>query len=122
MPDGSATNRGWLAIAKYIIRWVGGTPAGREILDARINLFENRYPQQNFLAHLLTSPGDLERRTTLRINGQLASCPHLVQIVLLSWRPMSAVCLGRRYLVNQLRYSAWAHQPSAQLALYRPWD
>lgn len=49
-----------LAIADYVIRRVGGTPAGREIFDALIRRFENRYPQHKLLAHLLTSPEHLE--------------------------------------------------------------
>ncbi|MHC5203125.1 hypothetical protein [Pseudomonas chlororaphis] len=49
-----------LAIADHVIHRVGGTPAGREIFDALIKRFENRYPQHKLLAHLLTSPGHLE--------------------------------------------------------------
>ena len=49
-----------LAIADHVIRRVNGTPAGREIFDALIKRFENRYPQHKLLAHLLTSPGYLE--------------------------------------------------------------
>ncbi|WP_238936186.1 hypothetical protein [Pseudomonas weihenstephanensis] len=49
-----------LAIADYVIRRVGGTPAGSEIFDALIKRFENRYPQHKLLAHFLTSPEHLE--------------------------------------------------------------
>lgn len=49
-----------LAIADYVIRRVGGTPAGYVIFDALINRFENRYPQHKLLAHFLTSPEHLE--------------------------------------------------------------
>lgn len=49
-----------LAIADYVIRRVGGTPAGFEIFDTLIKRFENRYPQHKLLAHFLTSPEYLE--------------------------------------------------------------
>lgn len=49
-----------LAIADYVIRRVAGTPAGREIFDALILRYEDRFPHHKLLAHLLTSPGHLE--------------------------------------------------------------
>lgn len=46
--------------ADYVLRRVGGTPAGREIFDGLIKRFDNRYPQHKLLADLLTSSGHLE--------------------------------------------------------------
>ncbi|KWT14826.1 hypothetical protein AL047_09075 [Pseudomonas syringae pv. broussonetiae] len=40
-----------LAIADHAIRRVGGTPASREIFDAFIKRFDNRYPQPKRLVH-----------------------------------------------------------------------
>lgn len=49
-----------LEIADYVIRRVAGTPAGREIFDALISRYEDRFPHHKLLAHLLTCPGHLE--------------------------------------------------------------
>lgn len=48
-----------LAIAEFVIRRVAGTPAGAEIFNGLLPLFENRYPQHKLLSHYLLSPGYL---------------------------------------------------------------
>lgn len=48
-----------LAIAEFVIRRVAGTPAGEEIFNGLLQLFENRYPQHKLLSHYLLSPGYL---------------------------------------------------------------
>ncbi|ONN17523.1 hypothetical protein B0B35_29975 [Pseudomonas aeruginosa] len=49
-----------LAIAGYLIPRLAGTPAGREVFEALISRFLNRYPHHKLLAHLLTAPEYLE--------------------------------------------------------------
>jgi hypothetical protein len=48
-----------LAIAEFVIRHVAGTPAGEDIFNGLIKLFENRYPHHKLLSHYLVSPGCL---------------------------------------------------------------
>ena len=48
-----------LAIAEFVIRRVAGAPAGEEIFNGLLPLFENRYPQHKLLSHYLLSPGYL---------------------------------------------------------------
>lgn len=48
-----------LAIAEFVIRRVAGTPAGEEIFNGLLKLFENQYPQHKLLSHCLLSPGCL---------------------------------------------------------------
>ena len=48
-----------LAIAEFVIRRVAGTPAGEEIFNGLLPLFENRYPHHKLLSHYLLSPGYL---------------------------------------------------------------
>ncbi|UYP32631.1 hypothetical protein OEG79_21075 (plasmid) [Pseudomonas sp. Z8(2022)] len=49
-----------LAIAGFLIPRLAGTPAGREVFDALVTRFLNRYPHHKLLAHLLTAPEYLE--------------------------------------------------------------
>lgn len=49
-----------LAIAGFLIPRLAGTPAGREVFDALVARFLNRYPHHKLLAHLLTAPEHLE--------------------------------------------------------------
>lgn len=48
-----------LAIAEFVIRRVAGTPAGEDIFNGLLKLFENRYPHHKLLSHYLISPGCL---------------------------------------------------------------
>jgi hypothetical protein len=48
-----------LAIAEFVIRRVAGTPAGEDIFNGLIKLFENRYPHHKLLSHYLIRPGCL---------------------------------------------------------------
>ncbi|MNR16395.1 hypothetical protein D3C85_1329950 [compost metagenome] len=52
-----------LAIAEFVIRRVAGTPAGEDIFNGLIKLFENRYPHHKLLSHYLISPGCLVPET-----------------------------------------------------------
>ncbi|WP_191830430.1 hypothetical protein [Pseudomonas fluorescens] len=49
-----------LAIADFVLLRVNGTSAGREIFDALIKRFENRYPHHKPLGYPLTNLGHLE--------------------------------------------------------------
>lgn len=49
-----------LAIAGFLIPRLTGTAAGREVFEALVTKFLNRYPHHKLLAHLLTAPEYLE--------------------------------------------------------------
>ncbi|WP_259695884.1 hypothetical protein [Pseudomonas frederiksbergensis] len=52
-----------MAIAEFVIRRVAGTPAGEDIFNGLLKLFENRYPHHKLLSHYLISPGCLVPET-----------------------------------------------------------
>jgi hypothetical protein len=49
-----------LAIAQFVIKRVAGTTAGKEIFDALIPRYDNRFPYHKLLANYLTSPEHME--------------------------------------------------------------
>lgn len=49
-----------LAIAEYIIKRVNGTDTGREIFEALVPRFEDKYPHHKLLTQCLISPGHLD--------------------------------------------------------------
>ncbi len=61
-----------LAIAGYLIPRLAGTPAGREVFEALVTRFLNRYPHHKLLTHLLICPDYLEHAQEDSQTGAIA--------------------------------------------------